>query len=75
MSCLGFEEVLAELSPFLNDGTSRNSRHTLNIPAGLKLGVALYYMVHGGDAVHLEAASGLSESTALKYVARELYFA
>jgi hypothetical protein len=39
-----------------------------NIPAGLKLGVALYYMVHGGDAIHLEAASWLSKLTALKYL-------
>ena len=66
VSRLVFEAVLAELSPFLNDGTSRN--HQQNIPARLKLGVALYYMAHGGDAIHLEAASGLSKATALKYV-------
>ncbi len=34
----------------------------------MKLGIALYYMAHGGDAMHLEAASGLSKATALKYV-------
>ena len=50
VSRLVFEAVLAELSPFLNDDTSRN--HQQNIPARLKLGVALYYMAHGGDAIH-----------------------
>ena len=66
LSRLVFEAVLAELSPFLTDGRSRNSQQ--NIPARLKLGVALYYMAHGGDAIHLESASGLSKATALKYV-------
>ena len=66
VSRLVFEAVLAELSPFLNNGASRNSQQ--NTPASLKLGVALYFMAHGGDAIHLEAASGLSKSTALKYV-------
>ena len=39
-----------------------------NISARLKLGIAPYYMAHCGDAIHLEAASGLSKATALKYV-------
>ena len=49
-----------------DNGSSRN--HQQDIPAHLKLGVALYFMAHAGDAVHLEAASGLSKATALKYV-------
>ena len=61
-----FEALLDELEPFLHDGRSRNSQQ--NVPACLKLGVALYYMAHGGDAIHLEAASGLSKANALKYV-------
>ena len=59
-----FEAVLAELSPYLTDSNSRNSQQ--NISARLKLGVALYYFAHGRDAIHLEAASGLSKATALK---------
>ena len=61
-----FEAVLAEISPYLTDSNSRNSQQ--NISARLKLGIALYYMAHGGDAIHLEAASGLTKATALKYV-------
>ncbi len=61
-----FESILGELLPFLSDGKSLNPQK--NTPAHLKLVVALYYMAHGGDAVHLEAASGLSKATALKYV-------
>ena len=61
-----FEALLDELEPFLHDGRSRNSQQ--NVPACLKLGVSLYYMAHGGDAMHLESASGLSKATALKYV-------
>ncbi len=63
---LVFEAVLEELSPFLTDSHSQNSQQ--NISACLKLGVALYYMAHGGNAIHLKAASGLSNATALKYV-------
>ena len=59
-----FETVLAEISS--TDSNSCNSEQ--NISASLKLGIALYYMAHGGDAMHLEAASGLSKATALKYV-------
>ncbi len=66
VSRLAFEAVLEELSPFLTDGRFRNSQQ--NIPACLKLGVALYCMAHCGDAIHLESASGLSKATALKYV-------
>ncbi len=67
VSCLVFEAVLAELSPFLSDDTSLN--HQQNISACLKLGVVHYdYMAHCGDAIHLEAASGLFKATALKYV-------
>ena len=54
------------MAPFLDDGKSRN--HRQNVPASLKLGVALYFFAHGGDAFHLEAASGLSKPTALRYV-------
>ena len=50
----------------LTDSNSRKFEQ--NISARLKLGIALYYMAHGGDAIHLEAASGLSKATALKYV-------
>ncbi len=59
-----FEAVLQELSPYLQDGNSRNNQE--NLSARLKLGVALYYMAHGGDAIHLEAGS--AKATALKYV-------
>ncbi len=59
-----FETVLAEISS--TDSNSCNSEE--NISARLKLGNALYYMAHGGDAKHLEAASGLSKVTPLKYV-------
>jgi hypothetical protein len=61
-----FEAVLGEISQFLTDSSSRNSQQ--NVSARLKLGIALYYMAHGGDAIHLEAASGLSKATALKYL-------
>ena len=61
-----FDTILEVLSPFLNDGMSRN--HQQNVSASLKLGVALYCFAHGGDCFHLEAASGLSKPTALKYV-------
>ena len=61
-----FNTILEVLSPFLNDGMSRN--HQQNVSASLKLGVALYCFAHGGDSFHLEAASGLSRPTALKYV-------
>jgi hypothetical protein len=61
-----FQTVLAEISPYLIDSNSRNSEQ--NISARLKLGIALYYMAHCGDAIHLEASSGLSKATALKYV-------
>ena len=63
-----FEAVFHEISPFLRDGNSRNKKQ--NIPSRLKLGIALYYMAHGGDAAHLESASGLTKATALKYVHR-----
>jgi hypothetical protein len=52
----------------LTDSNSRNSEHEQNISAHLKLRIAPYYMTHCGDAIHLEAASGLSKATALKYV-------
>ena len=61
-----FNCLLHELVPFLDDGKSRN--HRQNVPASLKLGVALYFFAHGWDAFYLEAASGLSKPTALKYV-------
>ena len=60
-----FEAVFHEISPFLREGNSYNRQQ--NIPARLKLGIALYYMAHGGDAAHLECASGLTKATALKY--------
>ena len=60
-----FDSLLEDLSLHLSDGGSHNTEQ--NIPASLKLGVALYYMAHGGDAIHLEAAS---EATALKYLHR-----
>ncbi len=64
-----FEAVLEEISPFLLDGNSRN--HKQNIFSRLKLGVGLYYMAHGGDAVHLKSASGLSKALA---TALNMYF-
>jgi hypothetical protein len=66
VSRLVFEAVWEEWSPFLADSNSRNSQQ--NISASLKLGVALYHMAHGGDAIHLEAASGILKATALKYL-------
>ena len=68
VSCYVFDSLLEDLSLHLSDGGSYNTEQ--NIPASLKLGVALYYMAHGGDAIHLEAASGLSKATALKYLHR-----
>ena len=65
VSCYVFDSLLEDLSLHLSDGGSYNTEQ--NIPASLKLGVALYYMAHGGDAIHLEAAS---EATALKYLHR-----
>ena len=61
-----FEAVFHEISPFLREGNSYNRQQ--NIPARMKLGIALYYMAHGGDAAHLECSSGLTKATALKYV-------
>ncbi len=54
VSRLVFEAVhmLAELSPFLDDRASR--KHQQNFPARLRLGVELYFMAHGGDAIHLK---------------------
>jgi hypothetical protein len=51
-----FEAVLAEISPDLTDSNYRNSQQ--KISARLKLGVVLYYLTDGGDAVHLQAAVG-----------------
>jgi hypothetical protein len=34
---------------------------------GVAASVALYFVAHGGDAIHLEAASGLLKATPLKY--------
>ncbi len=45
---------------------SSNSQQ--NVSARIKLGAALYYMAHCENAIHLEAASGLSKAIALKYV-------
>ena len=61
-----FTAILNELHPFLQYGSSRNKRQ--NISAELKLGIALYYMAHGGCGRHLRSASGLTASTARKYV-------
>ena len=61
-----FDTILEVLSPFLSDGMSRNHHKTYQ--QVLKLGVALYCFAHSGDSFHLEAASGLSKPTALKYV-------
>jgi hypothetical protein len=66
VSRIVFNAILEELHPFLMQGRSPNRRQ--NVSAELKLGVSLYYMAHGGDAIHLEAASGLSKATALKYL-------
>jgi hypothetical protein len=41
-----------DLSPWLKDCRSRNSRK--NVPAEKKIEKALYYMAHGGDGVNLE---------------------
>ena len=54
-----FETVLAETWPYLTDSNSRNSEQ--NISACFKLGIEFYCMAHGGDAIHLEAASAASD--------------
>lgn len=46
-----FLALLHDLSPWLKDGRSRNSRK--NVPAEMKIGIALYYMAHGGDGKNL----------------------
>jgi hypothetical protein len=61
-----FAAILNELKADLQDGFSRNRGQ--NVSAELKLGVALFYMAHGGGGMHLRKASGLSIATALKYV-------
>jgi hypothetical protein len=40
-----------DLSPCLKHCRSRNSRK--NVPAEKKIGIAQYYMAHGGDGVNL----------------------
>ena len=61
-----FSALLTDLGPYLRDGRSRN--HKQNVSAELKLGIALYYMAHGGSGKHLSSASGLKKCTALKYL-------
>ena len=39
-----------------------------NLSAELKLGVAMFFFAHGGSGQHLKMASGLSASTARKYI-------
>jgi hypothetical protein len=66
----GFKTVLAEILPYFTDSNSRNSQQNISarLNLTLKLEIELCYIAHGVDAIHLEAASGLSKATALKYV-------
>jgi hypothetical protein len=48
-----------DLSPWLKDCRSRNSRKY--VPAEKKIGIAQYYTAHGGDGVDLGVVSDLSE--------------
>ena len=50
----------------LKDGRSRNGRK--NVEARVKVGIALFYMAHGGDGISLGAMSGLKNNSALKYL-------
>ena len=61
-----FSALVTELSQYLRNGRSRNRRQ--NVSAEMKLGIALYYMAHGGSGKHLSSASGLKKCTALKYL-------
>ena len=61
-----FSALLSELAPYLRDGYSRNGSQ--NLSAELKLGVAMFFFAHGGSGQHLKMASGLSASTARKYI-------
>ncbi len=59
-------QFLKKILLFQEDGNSLSSKQY--IPSRMKLGIALYYMAHYGDAIHFGVASGLSKATALKYL-------
>ena len=61
-----FEALVQDLSPWIKDGRSRNGRQ--NVEARVKVGIALFYMAHGGDGISLGAISGLKNNSALKYL-------
>ena len=66
-----FMALVHDLSQWLKHGKSRNPKK--NVPAEMKIGIALYYMAHGGDGVNLGTVSDLTSSTALKYLHRTAY--
>jgi hypothetical protein len=61
-----FESLVRDLSTWINHGRSPNPSQ--NLAPEIKIGIALYFMAHGGDGVTLGHASGLKKSTALKYL-------
>jgi hypothetical protein len=61
-----FEALVQDLSPWIKDGRSRDGRQ--NVESRAKVGIALFYMAHGGDGISLGAISGLKNNSALKYL-------
>ena len=61
-----FKSLVIELSKWIKPGRSYNPSQ--NLSPDIKIGIALYYMAHGGDGVTLGHASGLRNSSALKYL-------
>ncbi len=61
-----FLAFLHDLSLWLKECRSHNSRK--NVPADMKIEIALYYMAHCGDGVNLGTISYLTSSTAMKHL-------
>ena len=61
-----FEALVNDLSEFMKDGRSWNTRQIVTLE--VKVSIALYFMAHGGNGITLGHASGLKNNTALKYL-------